>query len=583
MYYGLLSKECRVRGQERCFAKEAKMKKRLLIALLSILMVAGLLAGCGKKSGESGGSDTGKSKVTYDDGFPENVLRVKYSADPESGDPAKTTADYILMMNCLDTLVATETNEKGENVTVPSLAESWEVSEDGLTYTFKLRNDVKFSNGEPLTSDDVLYTIDRMLQPDRGGVNASWMVTLKGGQDMLDGKINTIDGLGFKATDDYNFTLTLQDAYSPFLASLSTPMWSIVNREAGDKADQAGGGVSTSVYGSDPDYFVGSGPFIMKEWKLNDYVYLETNKNYWKGASKLDGILIRIIPDAQTEKMAFDSGQLDIFDLDGARDQIPFYTQDDKWKNNIVKKEVLGTSYLSMNENVEALSNVKVRKALQMALDRDKIIKDLYYGAAVPATSFLAKGVPGYKEMDPIPYDPEGAKALLKEAGYENGFTMTLYETSNATQDDKQIDEFISNQFSEIGVTLNIETLDEATWYAQRGEGLLDMYRTLWIADYNDPDNFLYQMYGGQNNKKRSWNYKNQEAIDRLEKARYIVDPEARVKEYEWLDKTIIRDDAAMIPLWHNLKIRVLQDRVKGFVPMWAGYGDCNFYGVYFE
>ena len=136
-------------------------------------------------------------------------------------------------------------------------------------------------------------------------------------------------------------------------------------RSAGEKADEAGGGAATSVYGSDPAYFSASGPFILKEWELNDHVFLETNKDYWAGASDMDGILLKIIPDAQTEKMLFDSGQIDIFDLDHALDQIPTYRDNPDYKNNFVEKTVLGTSYLSLNESIEPLGDIKVRKALQ--------------------------------------------------------------------------------------------------------------------------------------------------------------------------------------------------------------------------
>lgn len=557
------------------------MRKKLTAILLIILMTVTMLSGCGG----GGGSDTGgKEAVNFDDGFGENVLRITYQTQPESADPAATTADYILMMNCMDTLVRTETNDKGENVTVPNLAEKWEISEDGLTYSFTLRKDVKFHNGEMLTADDVLYTIDRMLDPERAAVNTSWMDMIAGAQDVLDGKAKTVKDVGVIIKDDYNFSIVLGGTYSPFLACLSVPAWSIANREAGEAADKAGGGVRTSLYGSDPNYFCGSGPFKLKEWILNDHVYLETNKDYWRGASELEGIVIKIIPDAETEKMLFNSGQIDIFDLDHALIQIPEYKGSEEWKDNISEKTVLGTSYLSINESLEPFQELKVRKALQMAIDRDEIIKNMYYGAAVPAYSFLPEGVPGHDSgIEPIKYDPEAAKALLKEAGYENGFAMKITQTTDTSQSDIEVNEYIAGQFEAIGIKVTIDQMDNASWYDLRKTGALPMYRTSWTADFNDPDNFLYQMYGSDNNKARSWNYYNADAIKRLEEARYIVDEDKRTEEYKALDKLIIRDDAAMIPLWHRVKVRVLQDRVKGFVPMWAGYGDNCYYGVSLE
>lgn len=559
------------------------MRNKLLVTLLIAVMAVSMLSACGKNdsSGSTSGNGSSGNKVTYDDGFGENVLRITYQAEPESADPACTTADYILMMNCMDTLVKTETNDKNENVTVPWVAKSWEISDDGLTYKFKLRDDVKFHNGEKLTADDVLYTVDRMLQPERAAVNTSWMDVIAGAQDVLDGKAKTVEGKGIIIEDDYNFSIVLADSYAPFLACLSTPAWSLCNREAGEKADEAGGGAATSVYGSDPAYFSASGPFILKEWELNDHVFLETNKDYWAGASDMDGILLKIIPDAQTEKMLFDSGQIDIFDLDHALDQIPTYRDNPDYKNNFVEKTVLGTSYLSLNESIEPLGDVKVRKALQMAIDRDTLIQSMYYGAATPACTFLPEGVPGYdKDSEPIKYDPEGAKKLLEEAGYADGFDLTITQTTDSSQSDQEVNEAIAKMFEAIGVRTKIEQYDNATWYSVRSNGKLPMYRTSWIADFNDPDNFLYQMYGSSSNKARSWNYYNTEAIARLEAARHMTDEKARTEEYKALDKLIIRDDAAMIPLWHRVKVRVIQDRVKNFVPMWAGYGDCCYYGT---
>ena len=575
------------------------MKKKILITLLIAIFAMSLLAGCGggtDKKEEAApaaeGGDGAKEESApaasgnFDDGFGDNVLRITYTAEPESADAARTTADYILMMNCGDTLLRTEVDASGNNATVEALAESYDVSDDGLTFTFKLRDGIKFHNGEPVTADDVLYTVDRMLDPERAGRNTEWMDMIKGAVDVLDGKTESVLDTGFFITDDQNFSIVLEEPYAPFLAMLTTPAWTIVNREAGEKADEAGGGAVNSLFGSDPAYFTGCGPFVLKEWVLNDHVYMETYPDYYRGASQLDGILLKIVGDAETERMMFDNGQIDIFDMDHAIDQLPNYlaTRPD----NIVKKQVLGTSYLSINQNIEPFGDVRVRKALQMALDRDTLCQTLYYGeAAVPAYGFFAEGLPGYTELEPIPYDPEGAKALLKEAGYENGFDMEIVQTSTSA-DDQAINEVIQNAFQQIGINCTITQMDSGAWYDLRGQGESPMYRTSWTADFNDPDNFIYVMYNeagesGGNNKARSWNYQNKDAIKRIMEARYMTDPEARVKEYEALEQLVIRDDAAMIPLWHKVKIRVIQDRVKGFVPMWAGYGDCCYYGTYLE
>ena len=554
------------------------MKRKLLATLLSATMVITLLSGCG---GDSGGESGG---VKYDDGYGENVLRVTYTDEIESGDPRQTTADYIIQLNVFDTLTKTEANEDGELEIVPGLAESWTISDDGKTYSFKLREGVTFTNGETFTADDVLYTVDSMLDPERAALNTDWMNMIAGAQDVLDGNSETVEGKGIIIHDDNNFDIVLEDSYSPFLATLSVPGWSILNREACEEADEAGGGPSVTKFGNDPEYTVGCGPFILKEWVLNDHVYLEANPDYWQGAPEIEGVVIKVIPDADTEKMLFESGQTDIFDLDVARHLIPEYQESEEWSDNIVPKTVLGVTYLAINEKIEPFDDVNVRKALQMAIDKETIIEEMYSGTAVPANGIYPPGLIGYNEdLEEIPYDPEGAKELLAEAGYPDGFDMTIATTANDDQATTDLVAIIQQQFAEIGVNVTIDQMDEASWYDVRATGELPMYMATWYADINDPDNFIYTFFSDDSTVTRSFNYYNTEAMDRIEAARHMTDEDARVKEYQDLEKLVIQDDAAWIPLWHAEKVRLVQDRVKGFVPHWAGYGDCCFYGVELE
>ena len=465
------------------------MKRKLLATLLSATMVITLLSGCG---GDSGGESGG---VKYDDGYGENVLRVTYTDEIESGDPRQTTADYIIQLNVFDTLTKTEANEDGELEIVPGLAESWTISDDGKTYSFKLREGVTFTNGETLTSDDVLYTVDSMLDPERAALNTDWMNMIAGAQDVLDGNSETVEGKGIIIHDDNNFDIVLEDSYSPFLATLSVPGWSILNREACEEADEAGGGPSVTKFGNDPEYTVGCGPFILKEWVLNDHVYLEANPDYWQGAPAIEGVVIKVIPDADTEKMLFESGQTDIFDLDVARHLIPEYQESEEWSDNIVPKTVLGVTYLAINEKIEPFDDVNVRKALQMAIDKETIIEEMYSGTAVPANGIYPPGLIGYNEdLEEIPYDPEGAKELLAEAGYPDGFDMTIATTANDDQATTDLVAIIQQQFAEIGVNVTIDQMDEASWYDVRATGELPMYMATWYADINDPDNFIYTL-----------------------------------------------------------------------------------------
>ena len=538
--------------------------------LLLIVTATSMLVGCG---------NSGSAK--FDDGFGENVLRISYDHECESGDARKTTRDYIIQLNVFDTLVEAVPKKDDKVELKPGLAESWEISDDGLTYKFHLRKGIKYTNGEELKADDVLYTIDSMLDPERKAVNTSWMDMLAGAKEVLDGKSKTIEGKGFIAHDDYNFDLVLEEAYAPFLATLTTPSWSILNRKACDEADKAGGGKTGSYFGSEPKYTIGTGPFKLKEWVLNDHIFMEANKDYWKGAPKIDGILIKVVPDADTEKMMFDKGQLDIFDLDDARNQLKNYEKDDKWKNNLVSKVTFGTTYLSINEKIKPFDDVRVRKALQMAIDRKTILDTLYEGQGIEANGIFPPNMIGYnKNLPEIKYDPEGAKKLLAEAGYPNGFDMEITATSSDSKSGLDLLQIVSENFAKIGIKAKINQMDEASWYDIRSTGELPMYSATWWGDFNDPNNFIYTFFSADANVSRSFNYYNADVIKRIDDARHMTDQEARMKEYQDLEKIVIHDDAAMIPMFHLKKVRVVQDRVKNFVPHWAGWGDCNYFSV---
>lgn len=556
------------------------MKKKLFAALLSAAMIATCLTGCGGGDGGSGDGN-GTGGVSYDDGFAENVLRITYDHECESGDPRQTTADYIIPMNIFDTLLITESTPDGGSELNPGAAESYEISEDGKTYSMHLRQGIKYTNGEELTADDVLYTVDSMLDPERNTLNSPWMDMLVGAQDVLDGNATTVEGKGIIIHDDYNFDIVLNESYAPFLATLSTPAWSILNREACDAADEAGGGKTGTFFGSEPEYTIGSGPFILKEWVLNDHIYLESNPDYWRGAPKIDGVLIKVVTDAETERMMFDQGQTDIFDLDNAPHLLPEYTTSEQWKDCIVPKVTFGVSYLAINENIEPFGDVRVRKALQMSVDKQTILDTLYQGAGVVAHGMYPASMLCYnKDLPEIPYDPEAAKALLADAGYADGFDMTIATNSSDDANTKELVQILQAQWGQIGINVTIDQMDEASWYDVRATGELPMYKATWWGDFNDPDNFIYTFFSGASTKTRSFNYYNTEAIARIEAARHMVDEAERMEEYKELEKIVIQDDAAWIPLFHLEKTRVVQPRVKGFVPHWAGWGDCSYYSV---
>lgn len=555
------------------------MRKRFRLILAAAAAASLLLSGCGgstsgdgsdaqtEQAGNAEGTESAGSTSSGTDtsGF----LVVPLVADIQTADVHKTTKDYEIPLNIYDRLVDIEVKEDGSSEIVPSLAESWEISGDALTYTFHLRQGVKFHNGEELTADDVEYSFTRQLSVE-GAVNTDFLAQIKGASQLLEGMADQLEG--FETVDDYTFTITLSEPYAGFLACLSTPGCSIYNREATEAAGDQ--------FGLDPSVTVGTGPFRLTDWTINDQLVLTRYEDYWKGPSELPGVVIRIVPDTETQRMMFESGELDVVDLDYLPDAVDDFTT--RYPDQIVSGPRVGTTYFTMNQNIEPFQDVRVRKAVQMAIDRQAILDALYGGRGQVENGIYPHGLYGFNSSLPeITYDPEEAKALLAEAGYANGFEMQIAADSSASDATNQALEIIQAQLGEIGIQAEIQNMDESTWLATRNSGEMGSFMSTWTADYNDPDNFIYTFFGTpENTKLRSLNYSDTEVMERVQKARTIVDADERIAEYQALEEKIVTEDAAWVPMYSRTHSFAVSKRVQGFEVPWNGLSDCYFYGL---
>ena len=555
------------------------MRKRFRLILAAAAAASLLLSGCGgstsgdgsdaqtEQAGNAEGTESAGSTSSGTDtsGF----LVVPLVADIQTADVHKTTKDYEIPLNIYDRLVDIEVKEDGSSEIVPSLAESWEISGDALTYTFHLRQGVKFHNGEELTADDVEYSFTRQLSVE-GAVNTDFLAQIKGASQLLEGTADQLEG--FETVDDYTVTITLSEPYAGFLACLSTPGCSIYNREATEAAGDQ--------FGLDPSVTVGTGPFRLTDWTINDQMVLTRYEDYWKGPSELPGVVIRIVPDTETQRMMFESGELDVVDLDYLPDAVDDFTT--RYPDQIVSGPRVGTTYFTMNQNIEPFQDVRVRKAVQMAIDRQAILDALYGGRGQVENGIYPHGLYGFNSSLPeITYDPEEAKALLAEAGYANGFEMQIAADSSASEAPNQALEIIQAQLGEIGIQAEIQNMDESTWLATRNSGEMGSFMSTWTADYNDPDNFIYTFFGTpENTKLRSLNYSDTEVMERVQKARTIVDADERIAEYQALEEKIVTEDAAWVPMYSRTHSFAVSKRVQGFEVPWNGLSDCYFYGL---
>lgn len=542
------------------------MIKKSILAICSLSLLLGLSACTAKKSDINNETkiDTKMNEALSGD----NIVRTAIKSDIQTIDMHKTSNNYMVPLNVFDRLVEVEVKD-GKSEIVPSLAKSWDISEDGKTYILHLVEGVKFHNGEDFKADDVVYSLNRIVTV-QGAVNSSFVSQIEGFDELANGVATELSGV--KAIDDYTVEIKLKEPYAGFMASLAAAPVSILDEKtttmAGDK------------FGIEPEFTVGTGPFKLKEWKLNEGIELVKNENYWKEAPKIDGVEIKVVPDTETQNIMFRNGELDILDLDYMVDYIPTYKEE--FKDNLVSVPRVGITYFTFNENIEPLNNVNIRKALSMAIDRQAIVDSMYNGTASIENGIFPKGLIGHNEnIEAIEYNTEKAKEILAAEGYPNGFDMEIAIDSASSDTTKSVLEIISEQLSEIGVNASLKTYDESTWLATRKAGELGSFMSTWTADYNDPDNFIYTFFGtDENTKLRSLNYKDKEVIDRVAKARAIINEDERIKEYQALEKKIISEDRAWLPMYAKEHYFALGKNISNFTPNWAGISDMQFYSI---
>ena len=537
------------------------MKLRIKKAISAVLCLACclILSGCERKAEKKADSGTDISGyLSFLD------------SEPVLADPQRISEKYTVVLNVFDRLVE-EKEVDGHNRLVPSLADSWEISPDGLVYVFRLHPGVTFSNGSALTAEDVGFTLHRLIAHSESR-NRNLAMSILGAEELRNGKTDKLKG--FKVLDDHTFTITLAYPCATFLEGLTTPGASILDKETTLKAGNA--------FGQTPDTTVGTGPFVLKEWKRQKGILMQANPKHWAGPPKCDGLNMQFYSENSPLRQMFLDGELDILDLDRLGMDAEYFLKGDIYRKTLIRGYRVGISYLALNQSVQPLQDVRVRKALQLALDRNALLHAAISNRGILENGIFPRGLKGYNPALPeIPFDPEKAKQLLQEAGYGNGFDLTIGYSAATTQRVKDMLRLTAAMWKKIGVRASLLEMDSRAFLERRRKGELACYTGTWSADFNDPDNFISEFFGSRESTlARSLCYPDEEIMKRITDARSIVDPEARIREYRQLEKKIVQDDAAWIPLYSGYHFFVLNDRVKGFQVRWNGWSGARYADV---
>ena len=447
----------------------------------------------------------------------------------------------------------------GTTELTPDLAESYAISSDGLTYTFKLRHGVKFHNGREMTADDVAYSYNRTVDPKTQSPGQGFFKSIAGYDDFVGGKATSMSGV--KVVDPYTIAITLSKPDATFLQVVALNFAGVVAKE-----DVAQWGAD---YGKHPD---GTGAYYLDHWTLGQELVFKRNPDFYiKGTPYIDELDFKIGAEPLTALLQLQKGQIDI-----VGDGIPpakflEVMGDPEQKKLVVQAPQLETSYLTMNVNMKPLDDVRVRQAINMAINKDRIIK-IINGRADPATQPLPPGMPGYdKDFKGYAYDPDKAKDLLKQASYDATQSMDLYVYN--TDPNPRIAQAIQQDLAAVGITVAIKSLDQANVIAAggtpNGAALIWSGGMGWIADFPDPSDFYGPILGCAGAVKGGWNwswYCNKDIDAMAAKADAMVAPDqqtARAALWSQIfDK--IMGDAPWAPVFNEERYTIHTARIGG-------------------
>lgn len=453
------------------------------------------------------------------------------SGDIVALDPAgqQDTTSSVILKHIYSTLLDTD----NDGNLVPDLAESWEMSEDGTSFTYHLREDACFSDGTPVTAQDVKFTYDRAKEMPKTKSNTS--------------KIKEV-----VVDNDHQVTIYLTEQYAPFKTIVTNSNLSIVSEAAVTAAGDS--------YG-DVDNILGSGPFVCTEWTPNDHYTLVRNENYWGEMPITTTITCRVIPEGSARTIALETGEVDLVWSVDAIDCANVEANSDLL---LLSQPSSSIEYVGMNTTKEIFADKRVRQAINYALDKQAFVDTIIEGRGQVANSYINSAIPGYDpEQECYPYDPEMAKQLLAEAGYPDGFDCKIYVNGDVRTRSAQV---LQAQLAEVGINVEIFTYEWGALLDSLNAGEHEMFLLGWSNSSFDADSSTYQLFHSSNHGATGNRaFLTDATIDELiEEAAKEMDDSKRNELYKEI-QTTLKDLAPWVPLYYRDDNVGIRADLKGF------------------
>jgi oligopeptide transport system substrate-binding protein len=502
-------------------------------------------------------------------GIRDQVLHLGNGSEPRDLDPHVVTSynDFNIVTALFEGLTAID---ERTSEPVPAAAERWETSADGLVWRFYLRPGARWSNGDPLTAQDFVFSVHRALSPQLGSEYAYVLYPLKNAEAFNAGRVTDFSQVGVRAVDESTLEFTL-DRPTPFLAAAASgsPAWFPVHRASIEKLGRFD---DRNVPWTRPEHMVCNGPFLLQEWSPNNRVVVARNPHYWGAARvRLNRIVFYPIENANTQEADFRAGQLHLTS-DVPLSKIAAYRRDNPAVLRI--DPFLDTAFLRFNLKRAPFDDRRVREALARAFDRLALVRDVLQGGQRPAHCLTPPDTAGYTTRAVIPDDFAAARRLLAEAGYPGGRGLRKIEIMFPTLElNQRLLEAVQQMWHrELGLEVVLANKEQRVWLTDERQFNYDLSFAHWYGDYVDPSTYLELFTTGGGNNSTGWASPD---YDRLVKTAGAEMDAPRRRELYQQAEALLLDEAPIVPLFFGTRVFLCHPAVRSWRPALLGVHQC--------